>query len=232
MENTLKLSRRLLCAAAFIREGAFLADVGTDHAYLPIALCLEGKLRGAVASDINEGPVERAKENIKKYGLDGKITVRLSDGLRGIEEFSPDHVAILGMGGELIARILSDAPWVKSEKIRLCLQPMTHPELLREYLSSNGFFVADEEIVEEDGKIYQLILAVYSGKGEEYGEEELLLGKINIRKGGDSLRRLGEWQIAVLNKRIEGKAQAGADASVEKELIEKIKRAVGASTAD
>lgn len=228
MENRLNLSKRLLCAASLIPEGSFLADIGTDHAYLPIHLCLEGRVRGAFASDINRGPVERARENIKKYGLEGAVSVEVSDGLRAAEAYSPDSIAILGMGGELIARILSDAAWVKRSGICLCLQPMTHPELLRAYLLENGFAICNEEIVEEDGRIYQLITAEYSPsqETEPYTEAELLLGRLNIEKHTPSLKRLGEHQLAVLSKRIEGKRLAKESVEAELALAEGIKKAI------
>lgn len=229
MIETPRLTPRLRAAAELVLQGAFVADVGTDHAYLPIALCLDGKARGGVASDINKGPIERARENIDKYGLGEKLSVVLTDGLDGIKDFSPDHIMILGMGGELIARILSDAPWTKRRGIRLCLQPMTHPEKLREFLAAEGYEVIDERIVieEKEDKIYQLILAEYSGVSEQYEEEELLLGKINIGRGGEELLRLAEHHVSVLSRRVDGKRSAGADASTETALIKRIKAIIG-----
>lgn len=228
MENKLNLSKRLLCAASLIRNGSFLADVGTDHAYLPIHLCLEGRVRGAFASDINRGPVERARENIKKYGLEDTVSVEVSDGLRAAEAHSPDSIAILGMGGELIARILSEAAWVKRSGIQLCLQPMTHAEALRSYLLENGFAITEEEIVEEDGRIYQLLTAEYSPNAEvePYSEAELLLGRLNVEKKTPSLKRLGEHQLSVLSKRIEGKRLSGNSVEAELSLAEDIKNAI------
>ena len=195
MTDTTLLSTRLKLAAALIREGAFLADVGTDHAYLPIALCLDGRIRGAVASDINKGPIERAEENIKKYSLENKISLCLCDGLSGIKRFSPTDISILGIGGELIVKILSAAPWTKDSAIRLCLQPMTHPEIVREYLAKEGYCVVDESIAVEDDKIYQLISAEYTGKPYTYTDAELLLGKINIERKSPELMRLAEHHL-------------------------------------
>ncbi|MBR4014410.1 MAG: SAM-dependent methyltransferase [Clostridia bacterium] len=226
MKEIPKLTPRLAAAASFCRQGAFVADIGTDHAYLPIALCLSGRARGAIASDINAGPVERAEENIKNYGLDGKIEVRRADGLDGIEQFAPDDIMILGMGGELIARIISDAPWTKNKSINLCLQPMTHPEYLREFLLENGYEIIDEAIAEEE-KIYQIILARFSGEKQSLAPEELLLGRINVARGGDALVRLGEHWISVIERRADGKRTSGADVSEDTELIQRIKIAIG-----
>lgn len=224
MTETTLLSPRLTHAAALIREGAFLADVGTDHAYLPIALCLDGRIRGAVASDINKGPIERAEENIKKYSLKNKISLCHCDGLSEIERFSPTDISILGMGGELIVKILSAAPWTKSGGIRLCLQPMTHAEILRAYLAAEGYTVVDESIAVEDDKIYQLIAAEYTGKRDVYTDAELLLGKINIRRKVPELSRLAKHHISVLSRRIDGKTSAGASAEDEQRLIDEIKK--------
>ena len=224
MTETTLLSPRLTHAAALIREGAFLADVGTDHAYLPIALCLDGRIRGAVASDINKGPIERAEENIKKYSLKNKISLCHCDGLSEIERFSPTDISILGMGGELIVKILSAAPWTKSGGIRLCLQPMTHAEILRAYLAAEGYTVVDEAIAVEDDKIYQLIAAEYTGKRDVYTDAELLLGKINISRKAPELIRLAEHHVATLSRRIDGKTSAGASCEDEQGLINEIKK--------
>ena len=224
--NGLKLSKRLSAAASFVRDGAVCADIGTDHAYLPIHLVGKGIADFAVASDINEGPIASANENIKKYGLEQSISVRRADGLAGIEVFRPDDIMILGMGGELIARIIEDAPWTKDNGINLCLQPMTHPEYLRKFLLDNGYEIIDEAIAEEE-KIYQIILARYSGVSDSYTPEELLLGKINIARGGEALIRLGEHWIKVIERRAEGKRMAGADADEDIELMRSVKNAIG-----
>ena len=209
-----------------MEKGAFVADVGTDHAYLPIALCLERRIRGGVASDINKGPIERARDNIEKYGLSDRLDAVLTDGLAGIESYAPDCVMILGMGGELISRILADAPWTKKAGIRLCLQPMTHPEKLRAFLLSEGYSIIDEKIIIEDDKIYQIILSEYTGIAKKYSEEQLLLGKINIERHSDELLQLAEHYVGVLERRASGKRSAGACAQEEEALIRKIKEAV------
>jgi tRNA (adenine22-N1)-methyltransferase len=207
MTDTPKLTKRLSAAASFVREGAFIADIGTDHAYIPIYLKKTGKIRGAVASDINEGPLARARANISRFGADG-IDLNLSDGLRGIEKYSPDDILILGMGGELIADIISSSPFTKNENIRLILQPMTHPEILRSFLSENGYSVTDEAIIEED-KIYQIIVAHYSGKSYSLSPMELHFGHINLEKSSPSLLALLQRQKDILKAR-----QTGRKASV------------------
>ena len=215
---TQTISKRLRAAADFVRAGAFVADVGTDHAYLPIYLAKTGKIRGGVASDINEGPYLCAKKNIAAEGLSDILTACHTAGLSGIEEFSPTDIMVCGMGGELIASILDGAPWVKNGKIRLILQPMTHPEILRKYLLDSGFNIKDEKIVHED-KLYVVLSAEYSGISESYTEAELLLGKKNIERATDELYMLIDWQIGVERRIADAKTSGGADAAEEERII-------------
>ncbi|MBO7310397.1 MAG: SAM-dependent methyltransferase [Clostridia bacterium] len=229
MNDFPKLTPRLACASKLIRASSFVADIGTDHAYLPIYLCLEGKARGAVASDINAGPVERAEKNINKYGLSDKITVLQTDGLNGIQEYRPTDIMILGMGGELISRIIEQAPWTKDESIQLCLQPMTHAEILREFLTKNGYSIVDERLAQEE-KIYQIILAKYTGLCEELSEAQLLLGKINAARHDSAFISLAKRQIEILKRRAEGKKKANEDLTHEQSLIAEIKSMIGETT--
>jgi len=215
------LTPRLRAAASFVRMGATVADVGTDHAYLPIALVTDGRAKSAVASDINEGPYLRALSNIREHSLTDKITALCTGGLCGIEKYFPTDILICGMGGELIATIISEAAWTKDEKIRLILQPMTHPEILRGYLLSEGFEIIDEALAKEE-KIYQIICAEYKGadKTEKYSALELLFGKKNIERGGNLLCELISRQIEILERiaRSKSNSQSG-DANNEIKLI-------------
>ena len=118
----------------------------------------------AFASDINEGPIDRARANIAKYGLSDRITAARRDGLDGIERFAPGVVIICGMGGELIADIISRSGYPAESKCRLVLQPMSMQDKLRRFLAVNGYAIYDETVVYDDGKYYQLISAEYDGK--------------------------------------------------------------------
>lgn len=219
--NSPKLSPRLLAAAGFVRSGAFVADVGTDHAYLPIYLCAEGKIKGAVASDINEGPVARAMINVAGYRLGRKIQVLRADGLSGLDAYSPTDILICGMGGELIAEIIKSAEWTKNKKIRLILQPMTHADKLRAYLLASGFSIVDEAIVKDD-KIYQIICAEYVGEIAEYTPIELIFGRHNIERGGEVFREYAAYVRSVYLTRKNGKLSADADVSEESFIINEI----------
>ncbi len=218
----LKISKRLCTVAQYVRNGAVVADIGTDHAYLPIYLAEQRKIKGAVASDINKGPLEKAKENIHKYGYDEIIDTCLANGLARIEEYNPTDIAICGMGGELIAQILDESDYVKKEGVRLILQPMTSVRELREYLS-NGYFTIAENIVFEDNKLYQIICAEYDGVKKSYTDAELELGIRNIENGGDMLERLLLSTIAKKRKKLDGLRLGGQSTEkIEKELQELI----------
>lgn len=216
----IKLSKRLSTVATYVRDGAFVADIGTDHAYLPIYLIKNKIAVKALASDINEGPILRAKENIFKFSLNDKIIVKVANGLDGIEEFSPTDVMICGMGGELICQIIDSSQYIKSKGIRLILQPMTSIKELREYLQ-NGFFTVGESIVLEDNKIYQVICVEYDGKFHKMSDAELELGKLNIESRNYEFGVLLESLIRKKEKMLQGLKTGGYDTQeIEKQLEE------------
>lgn len=213
-----KISRRLAAAAEYVRQGAVIADVGTDHAYLPIFLCLSGKAVGGVASDIHKGPLKRAEENIRAYGLSDKLEILLCDGLDGIALRHPTDILILGMGGELIADILRRADFTRQAGIRLILQPMTHPEILRRFLAQNGYKVCRESLVQED-RIYQIICAEYTGETVGLAPLSALVGEQNLYRGDVlTFELLRHWK-SVFSVRVEGKKSAGSEASEEEALL-------------
>lgn len=226
--NLPKISTRLLCAASFAQDGDFIADVGTDHAYLPIYLYRKGVIRGAVVSDINEGPIGRARDNIREYSCENAVIPILSDGLYNIDEYSPDTVFILGMGGELIVNILSSAEWIRKKKPRLVLQPMTHREILRAYLFENGFEITDEALV-EDGRIYQIIVAEYIGASSTASRLELSFGKINLREPNGLLYAALRREAEILSARLQGKEKAGLDGGEDALLLNEIIEYMGES---
>lgn len=220
------LDIRLRTAADMVPRGARLADIGSDHAYLPIALCLENKIECALASDINEGPVAAAVANIRKNGLSDRILAVRADGLDKTRDFAPDCITVLGMGGELIVSILDKADWVRNAGITLVLQPMTHPEILAKYLAENGFDIIGEKIVRDgsrDDRIYRIICAKFDGKRRELTEAEALVGRINLAGGGEVARAYIERIIRVFSVRIDGKRSAGGDASFEEGVVDELK---------
>lgn len=170
----MELSPRLAAIAAQVPSGARLADIGTDHAYLPTALLLEGAIPSAVASDVNEGPLERGRLTARQAGVEDRIQFRLCDGLAGLDRDQADTVVIAGMGGELIARILSAAPWTR--EVLLLLQPMTAQPELRRWLTENGYRIEKETLAREGEKLY-VVLTVRSGQDTPYTLAELWAGR-------------------------------------------------------
>ena len=157
------MDARLRAAAAYVRQDAVFADVGTDHAYLPLFLLSEKRISRAVLTDINEGPLSRAREHAAEYPYLPLMSFHLTDGLVGLEDLGITDVAICGMGGELIADIIDRAPFVKNKEMRLILQPMSRPGALRAYLAREGFLILSETFVAAQGKHYVCMLAVFSG---------------------------------------------------------------------
>ena len=168
----LQLQPRLQMLADLVPPGAILADVGTDHGYLPVYLLQKGAIKRAIASDIGAEPLDHARRTAEEYGA--ALELRLCDGLAGIAPHEVDTVVIAGMGGESIISILSAAPWTK-DGCRLILQPMTRQELLRRWLAENGYRFTAEHLVEDKGTIYP-ILCVEGGEQPSLSEAETYAG--------------------------------------------------------
>lgn len=217
----MKLDDRLLAVAACVPQGAYLADVGTDHAYLPLYLAEKGILSGAVASDIHKGPLESADKNIREAGYASLIDTVLTDGLQGLEGYPITDIAIAGMGGLMIAGILEKAPFLRERHPRLILQPMQHIPDLRRYLGENGFAITKETQATAEGKFYQIICAVYDGTVRTYTETELLLGRYNMEhknENRENFRRLCQRQLDVFREKIKGLEKGGYSAEKEKQI--------------
>ena len=223
MEN-IRINDRLLTAVPFVRDGKIFCDVGTDHAYLPIYLINIGKITSAVAADINRGPLDKAEENILKYNLNTQIKTVLCDGLTKIDSAEVDDIAIFGMGGELIVKIIDEAQWLKKSKKRLILQPMTHPEKLRSYLAENGFEIIGEAISSDRGKIYQTICANYDGVVRKFDDFTLYYGEHLLKEGNQLLKEMMKSDKKKLERKIEGKRVGNEDFSYEKTLLENIEK--------
>ena len=219
--NKLKIDARLSAVAELVSDGAYLADVGTDHAYLPIYLAEQGKLSGAVASDIHKGPLESAEKNIREAGFSDLIHTVLTDGLQGLEPYHVTDVVIAGMGGLMIKGILEKATAFKEKSPNFILQPMQHIPELRRYLGENGFSIRKETQATAEGKFYQIILCVYDGTVKTETELELLLGTYNIlhkKENKENFRRLCERQTDVLREKIKGLEKGGYSAEKERAL--------------
>lgn len=160
-----QLDPRLQLCAGLVKQGAAVADIGTDHAYLPVWLAKMGVVSRAIACDLRPGPLEQAVHNIEKYRVEQWVETRLSDGLEEVRPDEVDTVVIAGMGGEVMVQILQKAPWLKKGKT-LILQPMTSVDKLRIWLLEQGYRVECERAVQAQGKLYTGMLARYSGVPE------------------------------------------------------------------
>ena len=174
----IKLTNRLSAVAQLVRENSTLADVGCDHGYLPAYLVLNGKIKSAVAGDINEGPLNSCVQLVADYALEDKIKCVLSNGLLNIDEKDCSDIAICGMGGELIAQILDACSWSKNKEKHFILNPMTHPEILRKYLCENGFEIQNDIVVKEGRHYYSVFDACYTGNIKNYPKSYYYLGNI------------------------------------------------------
>lgn len=200
---------RLRACGRLVRKGAILLDVGSDHAFLPIALLREGRIRAAVATDLNEGPIRRAAENIAAAGLSRSIRAIRRDGLHGSAGDAPraTDIVIAGMGGELIAHILADpeAAWVRDAGVRLILQPMTKQGVLRRWLWDAGFATDTELLIPKgDGSVYQIIAAHYAPteRGDTLTEAEAAYGRENLARMDAATKELLAGEKARLQKAI------------------------------
>lgn len=172
----MQLSKRLRAVAALVKPGSSIADIGTDHGYIPVYLCRAGVITGAVAADINEGPLSSCKALVAQEDLQHKIKTCLSDGLEGLCCDDFDTVIIAGMGGELISDILSKCDYISKKHI--ILNPMTHPELARKFLYDNGFEIKNDLIVQDGHHYYSVFDAEYTGEIIPKKRADYYLGNI------------------------------------------------------
>ena len=178
----MQLSLRLSAIADMVTEGNRLVDVGCDHGYLPVYLVLNKKIPKAIAADIGEGPLSRAREHICRYGLEAYIETWLCDGLKGIGPEEGDTLVLAGIGGPLMERILSEGRNALEGFKELILEPQSDVPHLRQFLFENGFVIVQEDFIKEDGKFYPVMKAVPAsgqddGKKAPWTLEELLFGK-------------------------------------------------------
>lgn len=175
----MELTPRLQTIAEQVPQGAHLADIGTDHGYLPAWLLREGRIDRAIASDLRKGPLNRARETAQRFGVMERISFRLCDGLSAIYPEEVDTVVIAGMGGETIASILEAAPWTKKETL-LLLQPMTGFAELRRWLQEDGYKIVMEHISCEGKRLYS-IFSVRGGEMPPLSPAEQWVGLQNGR---------------------------------------------------
>ena len=224
MKNS-ALNARLLCAAELTRQDATFADIGTDHAYLPLFLLDSGKIKFAYCCDINEGPLASARKNAEERARLDKTEFILTDGATVLSGKGITDYAICGMGGELIADIIERAPHLKDDSLNLILQPMTKQEKLREYLAEAGFKILCESYVLDAGKYYVCLSAVYDGKSREISALEAIAGSPDsLFLGADYRRKYLNNKLSSLIRAADGKRAAGIDFAEDEKLISSLQQ--------
>ena len=195
-----------------------LADIGTDHAYLPVWLCQNGVCKSAVAADINPEPLSRGQLTIAQAGFEDKVKTRLSDGLKSISADEADDIVIAGMGGELIAKIILDCEYSRDKDKRFILQPMTKSELLIERLCQNGFEILSQDCCVASNKCYTVLLVQYSGEKRAYSEVYPYICELKPKENETHLRFI-KAHIERLLKKANGDASFAVLAEKLKESI-------------
>ncbi len=180
------LNNRLKTVFDLIEHGARVVDIGTDHAFLPIALIKSGKAKSVIACDIREKPLENARKNLQRLKV-SSVELRISDGLQNVARNDADTVVIAGMGGEVISGILSRCDFIKDKSYSLILQPMTAADYLRKFLAENGFNIEKEIAVSDNSKLYTVILARFCGEIKAYPDVFYIHGKLNPQNPTDLL---------------------------------------------
>lgn len=181
-KDIIKIGPRLKAVGSFVAQGAKLADIGTDHAYLPVYLLQKGLISQAVGVDVHKGPLEAAENTAKFFGLASRIDIRLGNGLIPLRPGETDTLVIAGMGGVTILEILLSKPEVLEKVSSLILQPQGAKDRVRKYLSDQGWKLKDECLVEEDGRIYTIINFT-KNEGLSREDIELMAGELAERIG-------------------------------------------------
>lgn len=203
------LDPRLQCIAGKVKKGSYPADIGTDHAYIPIYLILNLICTRAIATDISDGPIERAELNVRSSGLLDRIKLKKGYGLLPVLDDDIDCAILAGMGGNLICDIL-ESQKTKAQRIDyFIIQPMQFPERVRKFLCGNGYHIYDEELVKDDNKIYQVMSAMH---GIESVDDSIyfVIGKRLIEKKDPLLPEFLGSKIMETGKIIESIERRGS----------------------
>ena len=210
------LSVRLKAVAELVSDGRCLADIGTDHAYIPIWLVKSGRISEAIAADVNRGPLQRALEHIRDNGLEDRIKLRLSDGFLALKPGEADSAVLAGMGGGLMIRILKEGAREVEHLEECILQPQSEIEKVRAFLLEEGFLFLKEDMVEEDGKYYPMMkvkppIREHREKKKPetpWSEAELRYGKLLLENRNPVLREFLEREISI-RKQILSRLESG-----------------------
>jgi tRNA (adenine22-N1)-methyltransferase len=212
-EGGVRLSKRLAAVASFVPQGAVVADIGTDHGFVPAHLVLSGHAGAVYACDIGEGPLSRARQTAAELGLTDVIRFCLTDGLQGLEKEPVDTAVLAGMGGETMAGILARAPWIKLRGVRLILQPQSKIHVLETWLHENGYAIQNALLVFEDGRHYLVLYA-------EPGADKPAALEVLMKNRDPLLPAYLDVCIEKLRRKIDGLRRAAAPDGKEQKRAE------------
>ncbi|ETP67851.1 tRNA (adenine(22)-N(1))-methyltransferase [Planococcus glaciei] len=225
--NAQQLSMRLTRVASHVPTGATVADIGSDHAYLPCYLVSQGLAERAVAGEVVKGPYESAKKQVKQEQLEDKIEVRLASGLEAIHpEDGITAITIAGMGGPLIVSILDQGLEKLAGVSRLILQPNVHAKAIREWAQTHQWAIVEEEIIKENNKIYEILVLERSSQPVAYTPAQLLMGPVLMNQQTEAFqekwqRESAQWTNIIAS--IESTEQTLEIVDKKNELVQKIK---------
>lgn len=228
----MKLTDRLLKIASLVDEGKKIADIGTDHGYIPVYLLKNDKIDFAILADVNKGPLDNARKEVRHNKLEDKVDLRLGSGIEVLNENEVDQIIIAGMGGILISELLEAKTSVAQNAEKLILQPMQAQDELRKYLYKNGYEVINEVLVKEDFRIYEIIEAKYTGKKTEVSDEIYYEVSNKLIENKDQLlvefinKKINAYENII--KKLEGKSGESIEAKRNEtiKVIEKLKELV------
>lgn len=228
----MKLTDRLLKIASLVDEGKKIADIGTDHGYIPVYLLKNNKIDFAILADVNKGPLDNARKEVRHNKLEDKVDLRLGSGIEVLNENEVDQIIIAGMGGILISELLEAKTSVAQNAEKLILQPMQAQDELRKYLYKNGYEVINEVLVKEDFRIYEIIEAKYTGKKTEVSDEIYYEVSNKLIENKDQLlvefinKKINAYENII--KKLEGKSGESIEAKRNEtiKVIEKLKELV------
>ena len=223
----MKITDRLLKIASLVTKGKRVADIGTDHGFIPVYLLNKGFVDFAILADVNKGPLENARREVRHNNLSDKVDLRLGSGIEVLNENEVDAVIIAGMGGILIGELLEAKKNVAHSLDKLILQPMQAQDELRKYLLNNGYEILDEVLVKEDFRIYEIIIAKYTSVNTIIEDDIYYeVGKKLIENKDPLVNELVDKKIFMYNsilKKLEGKTGEEIDKKV-KMSIDKISK--------
>lgn len=222
--NAEKLSKRLERVSKYIVPNGTLADIGSDHAYLPCYAIEQGLTSKAIAGEVVEGPYQSAKSNVAERNLSSHVDVRFGSGLSILSVGEVDSITICGMGGTLISQILDEGKGKLSGSERLILQPNINAESIREWLKNNQWKLIAEDILEEDEKIYEILVAE-KGEVDRLSETDMLMGPFLIKEKNQTF--IKKWSDELVHyrnilNRLETAQQNEKNEEKKVELIHKI----------